>query len=42
MNLYRDFNVVHAKNVFDTREEALKNIDGGENCVATVKIEWEE
>ena len=42
VNVYRDFNVVHAKNVFDTREEALKNIGGGENCVATVKIEWEE
>ena len=42
VNVYRDFNIVHAKNIFDTREEALKNIDGGENCVATVKIEWEE
>lgn len=42
VNVYRDFNIVHAKNIFDTREEALKNIGGGENCVATVKIEWEE
>ena len=42
VNVYRDFNVVHAKNVFETREEALKNIGGGDNCVATVKIEWNE
>ena len=42
VNVYRDFNVVHAKNIFDTREEALKNIGGGDNCVATVKIEWNE
>ena len=42
VNVYRDFNVVHAKNIFDTMEEALKNIGGGDNCVATVKIEWNE
>ena len=42
VNLYRDFNVVHAKNVFDTKQEALKNISNGENCIATVKIVWEE
>ena len=42
VNVYRDFNVVHAKNVYETMEEALKNIDGGENRIATVKIEWYE
>ena len=42
VNVYRDFNVVHAKNVFDTKQEALENISNGENCIATVRIEWEE
>ena len=41
-NLYRGFNGIHAKNVFDTKQEAMENISDGETCIATIKIEWYE
>ena len=40
VNLYRGFNGIYAKNVFDTKQEALEYISDCETCIATIKIEW--